>query len=173
MKTTSAKKLSNKIKLNLREPFWQVVGLGVLAGMRTFSAPVVASHILSRHKSKDLAESPLKFMQSDTTSLVFKVLAVGELVGDKLPTTPNRTATPGVIGRCVSGALAGASIFKASRNNALAGAIIGSVAALGSTFGCYYLRKFAGAKTGIIDPIIGGIEDALVAGAGACLIITA
>lgn len=173
MKTTSAKKQPNKIKLNLPGLFWQVAGLGILAGMRTFSAPVVASHILSRHKSKNLSGSPLKFMQSDTTALVFKVLAAGELVGDKLPITPNRTATPGVIGRCVSGALAGASIFKASGSNALAGAIIGSVSALGSTFGCYYLRKFVVAKTDIADPVIGGIEDALVAGTGACLIITA
>jgi uncharacterized membrane protein len=141
--------------------------------MRTFAAPVIASHILSNHPSKELNKSPLKFMQSGVTAAVFKVLAVGELVGDKLPNTPNRTATPGVVGRCLAGALAGASIFKASRNNTIVGAAIGSVSALASTFGCFYLRRFAGAKTGITDPIIGGIEDALVAGTGAALIISA
>lgn len=173
MKTTSEKRKENELKLDLPGPFWQVVGLGVLAGMRTFSAPVIVSHILSTHPSKGLEKSPLNFMQSDKAALIFKILAVGELVGDKLPNTPNRTAIPGIVGRCLAGAVAGASVFKVSRNSAVAGAIIGSVAAFGSTFGCYYLRKIAGAKTGIADPIVGAIEDALVVSAGAGLIITA
>jgi hypothetical protein len=48
----------------------------------------------------------------------------------------------------------------------LAGALIGSVAALGATFGSYLLRKNVVNKTKIFDPVIGSIEDALVIGAG-------
>jgi uncharacterized membrane protein len=95
------------------------------------------------------------------------------LVGDKLPNTPNRTAAPGLIGRCLSGALAGAGIYKATGNNGFTGALIGSAAALASSFGCFYLRRFVVEKTNIADPKIGGIEDAIVAATGAGLIISA
>jgi uncharacterized membrane protein len=163
----------NMNQLKISKPFWQVIGLGVLAGMRTTSAPVIVSHILSKHPSKQLAKSPLSFMQSGGTALGMKILAAGELVGDKLPKTPNRTSTIGVIGRCLSGSLAGATIYKASGNNALSGAILGSIVALGSTFGSYYLRKFIVDKTHVFDPYIGAIEDVLVTGGGAALIISA
>lgn len=161
------------IGLKTSKPFWQVFGLGVLAGMRTTSAPVIVSHILSRHKSNRLSKSPLSFMQSGNVAVGMKVLAAGEMVGDKLPKTPNRTSAVGVIGRCLSGSLAGASIYKVSGGNALTGALLGSVVALGSTFGSYYLRKFIVDKTHVFDPFIGAIEDALVIGTRAGLIITA
>ncbi|WP_295796112.1 hypothetical protein [Mucilaginibacter sp.] len=90
-----------------------------------------------------------------------------------MPNTPNRIAAGGVVGRCLAGSLAGASIYKATGNNALIGALLGSAVALGSTFGSYYLRRFVVAKTDIFDPYIGAIEDAVVAGAGAVLIISA
>jgi hypothetical protein len=62
--------------------------------------------------------------------------------------------------------LAGASIYKASGNNVLQGALLGSVAALGSTFGSFLLRRDIVNKLNIFDPLIGAIEDALVVGAG-------
>jgi uncharacterized membrane protein len=102
-----------------------------------------------------------------------KLLALGEAVGDKLPKTPNRIAAGGLVGRCLAGSLAGASIYKARGNNALVGALLGSAVALGSTFGSYYLRRFVVSKTDIFDPYIGAMEDALVAAAGTVLIITA
>ncbi|MDP9081502.1 MAG: DUF4126 family protein [Bacteroidota bacterium] len=155
------------------KPLWQVIALGILAGMRTTSAPVIASHILSQQKTNRLSGSPLKFMQSNKVAIGTKVLAIGELVGDKLPQTPNRTSMGGIIGRCLSGSLAGAAIYKASGNNAATGALIGSVIAMGSTFGSYYLRKFVVDKTHAFDPFVGAIEDVLVIGSGVALIITA
>ncbi|MGN6396940.1 MAG: DUF4126 family protein [Mucilaginibacter sp.] len=154
-------------------PFWQVIEVGVLAGMRTFSAPVTANAILQKHPSKQLANSPLNFLQSGRVGSAFRVLAALELVGDKLPNIPNRTSAPGLIGRCLSGALAGAGLYRASGNNGLAGAMAGSCAALASSFGSFYLRRFAGNKTAVADPVIGAIEDAIVATAGMMLIIAA
>jgi uncharacterized membrane protein len=173
MKKSTKQKSGNTVPLKLSKPFWQALALGVLAGMRATSAPVIASHILGRHQSKLLSKSPFSFMQSGSVALGMKILAAGELVGDKLPKTPNRTSAGGIIGRCLSGSLAGASIYKATGKNALTGALLGSVAALGSTFGSYYLRKFTVNKTHVFDPYIGAIEDALVIGAGTGLIITA
>ena len=152
--------------LKTAQPFWLALTLGVIAGMRSAAAPAIASHILSRHHSNTLAKSPLAFMQSKATAIATKVFAAGEFVGDKLPATPNRTLPLGVVFRCLSGSLAGASIYKASGNNALTGALIGSVAAFGSTFGSYLIRKEIVTKLKIFDPYIGAVEDAVVAGAG-------
>ena len=158
-------------KLKITHPFWQALGLGALAGMRSAAAPAIASHILSHHHSKSLTSSKLGFMQSNKVAGLLKVLAVGEFVGDKLPNTPNRIKPAGVIFRCLAGSVSGASIYRATGNNPYVGALIGSAAAFGSTFGSYYLRKGTVTKTKIIDPIIGALEDALVIGAGVGLAV--
>ena len=154
------------MKIKISKPLLQVIGIGALAGMRTSSALVVATHILSHHKSKSLEQSPLKFMQSPTVATVLKVLSLSEVVVDKLPATPSRTEPGGVAGRCISGALAGASIYKAVGGKAITGALIGGAVAIAATYGSYFLRKNTAKASRIPDPIIGGIEDALVIGAG-------
>jgi uncharacterized membrane protein len=159
-----------KRKLTITHPFWQVVGIGALAGLRSAAAPAIASHILSEHHSQRLENTPLNFMQSDTTTTVLKILAAGELIMDKMPFTPNRIKPAGVAFRCLSGALAGASISKATGGKIGAGILFGATAALASTYLGFLLRKATVKATGIIDPVIGALEDALVLGAGARLI---
>jgi uncharacterized membrane protein len=144
------------MKLKISRPFWQVLGIGALAGMRTSSAPVIASHILSARHHSRLAHSPLNFMQSRKVAGALKVLSLTELVMDKLPSTPNRIRPAGVVFRCLSGALAGASIYKASGNNVAS----------------FALRRGTVKHTHIIDPIIGAIEDALVIGAGVGIVMS-
>jgi len=68
--------------------------------------------------------------------------------------------------RCLSGALAGAGILKASGGSAAIGALLGGTAAFASTFGSFFLRKATVKRRALLDPIIGAIEDALVVGAG-------
>nr|WP_294943125.1 DUF4126 family protein [uncultured Mucilaginibacter sp.] len=150
----------------LQTPAAKAAALGLIAGMRTFYAPAVLTHMYSRHPAKHLNGSPLAFMQTITASKVFKVLAAGELVGDKMPTAPNRTAVPGLVGRALSGILSGAVVYKASGKHPIIGALIGGATAVASTFGCFFLRKAVGKSTGLPDPYIGVIEDALVIGTG-------
>jgi uncharacterized membrane protein len=126
------------MELKLTHAFIQAAGLGIIAGMRAFSAPVVISHVYSRHPSKELNASPLAFIQTITTSKVFKVLAAAELVGDKLPYTPNRTNPGGLTGRFLSGALCGATVYKAGNKNPFIGGLIGGTSAIASTFGCMF-----------------------------------
>jgi uncharacterized membrane protein len=156
--------------MKISHPFWQVIGIGALAGMRTSAAPVIASHILSRHHSIRFARSPLNFMQSKKVAGVLKFAALGELVVDKLPTTPNRIKPEGIAFRCLSGALAGAGIYKATGANTAAGALMGAAAAFASTYVSYLLRKNLVKNSGIIDPVIGAFEDALVIGTGIALV---
>ena len=116
-----------------------------------------------------LDKSPLAFMQTIQTSKVFKVLAAGELIGDKMPKAPDRTSGPGLIGRTVSGALVGAAVYKASGHMPVVGGVIGGLSALTSTFGCFFLRKAIGKRFNIPDAFLGVAEDALVIGAGIAL----
>ncbi|HEY0245848.1 MAG TPA: DUF4126 family protein [Mucilaginibacter sp.] len=157
-------------KFKISHPFWQVMGIGALAGFRSTAAPVITSHILSHHHSKSLESSPLSFMQSETVSKALKVIALSEIVMDKLPSTPNRIKASVIGARCLSGALAGASIYKASGGNAIAGVLLGATAAFASTFGSFYLRIGATKKSKLFDPVVGAIEDALVIGAGVGLV---
>lgn len=159
--------------LKVTAPFWQTLGLGTLAGMRSMSAPAITSHILSHHHSNRLEGTPLNLIQSEKVALVLKVLAVSEFVGDKLPSAPNRIAPIALGGRCLSGALAGASIYKASGGNALIGALLGGGTAVASTFASFFIRKATVQRSHIIDPIIGALEDALVTGGGVALTVTA
>ena len=161
------------MKLKTSNLFWQALSLGALAGMRTASAPAIASHILSNHQSGKLSGSPLSFMQSGTIAVITKCFAALELIGDKLPGTPDRIKSSALIARCLSGALAGATIFKAKGSSMLTGAVLGSGAAFAATYGSYYLRKNIVSKTNTFDPIIGAIEDVLVIGAGIGLVSVA
>jgi uncharacterized membrane protein len=158
------------VKLKISHPFWQVIGLGVLAGMRSASAPAITSHILTQHHSKRLEHSPLNFMQTDMVANTLKFMALGELVVDKLPSAPNRIKPVGIIFRSLSGALAGASISKATGGKVAVGALLGASTAIASSYISFFLRKSVVKHIKVIDPIIGAIEDALVAGAGVGLV---
>ena len=147
--------------------FCQAAGLGLIAGMRTFMAPAVASHIYSRHPTKHLRHTPLKFMQTIIASKVFKVLAGAELIGDKMPNAPNRTDAPGLTGRTLSGILVGATVYKASGKQALIGGLIGGAAAVASTFGCFFLRRAISRRKYLPDAVVGGMEDVLTIAIGA------
>lgn len=161
------------MKIIITKPHWQVITLGMLAGMRSMAAPAISSRMLSRRHNKKLDDTPLDFMQSKTTANVMSGLALGEFVGDKLPQTGNRIAPAGLIGRCISGALSGAGIYKASGGKWYTGAALGGVTAIAATFGSFYLRKAVVKHSHLVDPIIGTIEDAIVLGAGIGLTETA
>jgi uncharacterized membrane protein len=65
---------------------------------------------------------------------VFSVLALGELINDKLPATPSRKIPPQFIARVVSGALCGA-VIGAAEDSLVAGSIAGAVGAVAGTLG--------------------------------------
>lgn len=157
------------MKLKLTNAFKQAAGLGIIAGMRTFAAPIVLSHVYSRHPAKQLKSTSFSLLQNTPTSKVLKVLGAAELIGDKLPFAPNRTSIGGLTGRFVSGALCGAAVYKANRQKPLLGGLIGGVAAIGSAFGCMFLRLSFGKKTKIPDAAIGLMEDVIVIYTGTVL----
>jgi uncharacterized membrane protein len=93
------------------------------------------------------------------TAIVLTVLAVGELVNDKLPKTPARTAPPIFAVRIITGGFAGAVLgaWPHWTFTALGAGVIGAV--LG-TLGGYQVRKRLAAAAGRDLPIA-LLEDAV------------
>jgi uncharacterized membrane protein len=107
--------------------------VGMVAGLRTFLAPAGVSWA-ARLGVLGTTNSPLAFMGYRYTPVIFTVLAVGELIIDKLPTTPSRKALPSFLARIVSGALAGGTVG-ASREMLLLGVVAGALGAVVGTLG--------------------------------------
>lgn len=115
-------------------------GIGIVAGLRALLAPAIvawAGHLgwLNLHGS------PLAFMGSTAAVAIFTVLAIGELVGDKMPQTPKRTALPSLLARLVTGGLCGATLCAAAGKALLAGALLGGTGGLIGAFAGYEIRK--------------------------------
>lgn len=150
--------------------FWPVLGFATLAGMRTMSAPAFLSHYLSRQPHTGLAGSPLRFLQKPITANVLKLLAAGEMVADKLPTTPDRIVPPALLGRLLSGALVGAAWYKSRHGSVVSGGLLGGLVAVVSTFVSYALRMGISEQLGVPVALVGVGEDALVLASGAALL---
>jgi uncharacterized membrane protein len=147
-----------------------VFAIGVIAGLRAFTAPAVvcwAAHLgwINLHGSH------LAFLGSIVTVVIVTLLAIFELVNDKLPKTPNRT-TPGPLGfRIVTGGLSGAALAIAGVQGVLLGIILGIVGAVAGTFGGYQARHQIVTALTIKDIGVALAED-LIAIGGALLIVT-
>ena len=141
--------------------------IGVVAGLRTFTAPMAVSWA-ARLGWLHLENTWLAFLGFAATPYILTVLAVAELVTDKLPKTPSRKSPPGFIARVVSGALCGAA-FGAATDSAVAGMVAGALGAVAGTLGGYEFRVRSVRAIGGKDLPIALVEDA-IAIAGAFLI---
>ena len=118
--------------------------IGVVAGLRAMTAPAAVAW------GAYLGWLPLSgtwagFMGHWIALAVFTVLALGELVGDQLPSTPSRKVPVQFGTRLVSGAFAGAVIGTAG-GALIAGLVAGAVGAVIGTYGGAEVRaRLAGA----------------------------
>jgi uncharacterized membrane protein len=136
------------------------IGIGIVAGLRSLTAPAAvawAAHL----GWLNLQASPLVFMGSTTAVAVFSVLALGELVADKLPKTPKRTAPAPLLARIVTGGLCGASLCVAVGESLLAGALLGGTGGVIGAFLGYETRKRLVNNLHIKDFVIALCEDLL------------
>ena len=82
-------------------------GLGVVAGLRSMTAPAIVSWA-GRLGWLHLEGTPLAFLAVSWVPYVLTALMLGELVADKLPRTPSRTQPGPFIGRILTGGLSAA-----------------------------------------------------------------
>jgi len=151
----------------MRDLYFQAACAGIASGIRSMAGPALTSHYLKR-SSEASAQSSLGWLGTPRASVVTKFLAAGEIVGDKLPMTPDRIAPGPLLGRILSGGLCGAALCMAGGKRPEAGALIGAAAAVAGAFGFYHVRRSAGRISKIPDPFLGAAEDVMVYGVGIC-----
>jgi len=144
--------------------------IGVIAGLRTMTAPALVAWAANRHWL-NLLNSPLALMASTAAVVIFTLGALGELVVDKLPSTPNRTKPLGLIGRSVLGGLSGAAIAASGAQSIALGTLLGATGAITGAFAGYEVRKRLMRALKVPDFVIAILEDA-VAIAGGLLIVS-
>src|ERR1700730_14027307 len=96
-------------KRKLMSTFVLAFLIGVVAGLRSMTAPAVVSWA-ARLGWLHLENTWLAFLGFAATPYIVSLLAIGELIADKLPKTPSRKAPVGFIGRILTGALTGAAL---------------------------------------------------------------
>jgi uncharacterized membrane protein len=143
--------------------------IGVVAGSRSLTAPAVVAWAAHRNWI-DLHSSPLSFMGSTAAVVVFMLGAVGELIADKLPSTPSRLKPPGFIARIVLGALSGAALAASSSQLMALGAVLGAAGGIGGAFAGYEVRTRLVRALGVPDFVIACVEDAVAIGGGLLIV---
>ncbi len=120
--------------------FLLALGIGIVAGLRSLLAPAVIAWA-SHFDLLNLYGSPLAFMGSRVAVATFSIFAIGELIADKLPKTPKRTAFAPLLARILLGGLSGASLCVAAGKPLLVGALVGGIGGAIGAFAGYEVRK--------------------------------
>ncbi|WP_042694211.1 DUF4126 family protein [Azospirillum sp. B506] len=143
--------------------------IGSVAGSRTLIAPAAVSWA-AYGGWLDLSGSWLFFLGHPVSPWVFTAMAVGELVVDKLPTTPSRKLPFPFVSRIAGGAIAGAAIG-ANAGFWIGGLVAGGIGAVVGTLAGYALRMRMAAVFGRDRPA--ALVEDVVALVAAALIVTA
>jgi uncharacterized membrane protein len=155
--------------MNLSQVLLLAFLIGVISGLRTMTAPAVVAWAAHRHWL-NLHNSLLALMGSTAAVAVFTLLALGELVIDKLPSTPNRTKLLGLIGRSLLGGLSGAAVAVSGAQSIAPGAVLGVAGAIAGAFAGYEVRKRLVRALKVPDVVIALFEDALAIGGGLLIV---
>jgi uncharacterized membrane protein len=143
--------------------------IGVVSGLRSLTAPAVVAW--SAYRGWMVLHFPyFHFLGSLASVIVFAVFAIVELVADQLPSTPSRTAPPGLIARIVLGALSGAALADAGGQSIGIGAVLGAAGGIAGAFGGYQVRTRLVKALKVPDLVIALLEDAVAIGAGLFLV---
>ena len=126
--------------------------LGIVAGLRTFTAPAA-----------------LFLAKGGTAGYILAAIALGELVGDKLPKCPSRLNPLAVMARMISGGFVGWTLAGGRRADTLACAVLGILGALVGTFFGHAARSAGTKKIGAIPAAL--VEDAVAIGLAAGVVL--
>ncbi|MEO6030049.1 MAG: DUF4126 family protein [Candidatus Binatia bacterium] len=143
--------------------------IGLLAGLRALT-PAAATAWAVRLGWLPL-DGPLALIGWLPVVIVLTLLAIGELIGDKLPNTPARTALPGLAERIFVGAVTGACIGRGGGGSLAFGIVLGAIGGIIGAYGGDLLRTGAVKVTKLPDIVVALVEDA-VAIAGALWVVS-
>jgi uncharacterized membrane protein len=142
--------------------------LGVCAGLRAMT-PLAAVSVGARRGKPDLRNTPLHFLGAPAAPYITGLLAIGEVINDKLPETPSRKAPPAFAARIIVGACCGAALGW-PRGEAAVGAALGSLGAVVGTLGGYEFRTRLAEATRGGDLPVATLEDAIAVGGASAIV---
>ncbi len=96
---------------------YQAIATGWLAGMRSMSALAISSNLASGAGLFKPKTPLLRFLKKPAVQVSSYVLTAAEMIGDKLPATPDRIKPVPLTGRVLMGALSGAVIYSLARRS--------------------------------------------------------
>lgn len=136
-----------------------VLLIGFAAGLRALTPPAVVAWCAFLGWI-NLDATPFSFMSSWIAVAIFSLLALGEYIGDLLPSAPDRTALPGLIARIATGSFSAACVLAAT-GNGVAFALLGGLAAVAGAFAGLHLRRGAVRSLKTRDAFIAIPEDVI------------
>lgn len=113
--------------------------LGIVAGLRAATA-LAATAWAAYFGALTLAGTWAEFLGNVVTVIVLSLIAIGEYIGDVLPTTPSRKNVGPFASRIIIGAAVGL-VLGLPAGAELATAILGAVGAVIGTLGGYAARR--------------------------------
>jgi uncharacterized membrane protein len=140
-------------------PYLLAFLIGVVAGLRALTPPAVVSWA-ARLGCLRLENTPLAFLGFAATPYILSLLAIAELINDKLPKTPSRKTLAPFTARIVTGAFSGAALG-ASSGMLLAGLLAGALGGAVGTLAGYEFRRRLVRAIGGKDLPIALLEDAI------------
>lgn len=143
--------------------------IGLFAGLRSLTPPAAVAWAVYLGWLK--LAGRLSLIGSLPAVIVLSVLAIAEIIFDKLPNTPNRTAPPGLTGRIVTGAFTGACVSLGGGRSAWAGLGLGVLGAFVGCFGGYQVRARLVKSLRLPDFNVAMVED-LIAIGGSLFIVS-
>ena len=143
--------------------------IGLFAGLRSLTPPAAVAWAV--HLGWLTLRRPLSLVGSLPAVIILSVLAITEIIFDKLPNTPSRTAPPGLIGRIVTGGFTGACVSVGGGKSALVGAGLGVIGGIVGCFGGYHARAWLVKALRQPDFNVAMIED-LIAIGGSLFIVS-
>ena len=143
--------------------------IGVFAGLRSLTPPTMVAWAV--HLGWVRLTRPLSLIGSLPAVIILSLLALTEIILDKLPNTPNRTAPMGLIARIVTGGLTGACVSLGGGRSAYVGAGLGLIGGVVGCFGGYQIRARVVRSLRLPDFYVALVED-LVAIGGSLFIVS-
>lgn len=134
--------------------------IGLVAGSRALT-PFAAVSEAARKGALPAGSAAPAWLGHPVTAAASKLLAAGELWGDKLHSAPDRIVPAGILARLATGGIAGAAL--APRGRGALGAALGASAAVAAAYVTFNLRMRALRRYG--QKPTGLVEDALTVGA--------
>jgi uncharacterized membrane protein len=151
-------------------PFLLSFLLGFVDGLRSMTAPAIVCWA-ARLGWLHFAGTKFAFIDHWPALVTFTVLAIIELVVDKLPNTPPRTAPVGLIARIVIGGVCGLALATSAGISIPLAGVIAAIGAIAGAFTGYHIRRAVVLKAHLPDLVVAIAEDA-IAIAGGLLIVS-